>query len=159
MLISVNDEQISRVIFGGIYQLPAGATFRGSETVEISASATDVKAVTVVGDLFAESLSAIKSNTQDRIKIDVRTYNGGNNGGKGKQGSKSEYCYGICPYRCMTSILHARRCMAYFPSCGGDYGWCGYGGGGGGRGGYGDVSACLVLDILILVSCLFKLSH
>ena len=73
MLISVNDEQISRVIFGGIYQLPAGATFRGSETVEISASATDVKAVTVVGDLFAESLSAIKSNTQDHIKIDVAT--------------------------------------------------------------------------------------
>ncbi len=69
------------------------------------------------------------------------------------------YGYGVCPYRCMTSILHARRCMAYFPSCGGDYGWCGYGGGGGGRGGYGDVSACLVLDILILVSCLFKLSH
>ena len=58
---------------GGLYQLPAGATYWGSETVEISASATDVKAVTVVGDLFAESLSAIKSNTQDHIKIDVAT--------------------------------------------------------------------------------------
>lgn len=30
----------------------------------------------------------------------------------------------ICPYRCMHSILHARRCKAYFPTCGGYFGWC-----------------------------------
>jgi hypothetical protein len=97
MLISVNDEEISRVSIGGLYQLPAGTTYRGSETVEISASATDVKAgVTVV--VLAESLSAIKSNAQERIDIDVmlvptpRPYNGGkaSKGSKGKgKGSKS----------------------------------------------------------------------
>ena len=91
------DEEISRVSIGGSYQLPAGATHRGSETVEISASATDVKAgVTVV--VIAESLSAIKSNAQERIDIDVmlsptpRPYHGGkaSKGSKGKgKGSKS----------------------------------------------------------------------
>ena len=79
------DEEISRVSIGGSYQLPAGTTYRGSETVEISASATDVKAgVTVV--VIAESLSAIKSNAQERIDIDAmlvpmsRPYNGGKGG-------------------------------------------------------------------------------
>ena len=43
----------------------------------------------------------------------------------------------ICPYRCMKSILHARRCKAYYGSCNVYYGWCGgYGGGYG----YGHVS-------------------
>ena len=85
MLICVNDEEISRVSIGGLYELPAGTTYRGSETVEISASATDVNAgVTVVG--LAESLSAIKSNAQERIDIDAmlvpmsRPYNGGKGG-------------------------------------------------------------------------------
>ena len=44
---------------GGLYQLPAGATYWGSETVEISASATDVKAVTVVGDLFVQNIQYV----------------------------------------------------------------------------------------------------
>jgi hypothetical protein len=83
MLISVNDEQISRVSIGGLYQLPAGATYRGSETVEINASTTDVKAVTVVGDLIAASLSAIKSNTQDRMKMKTKAPKSSKAPGKG----------------------------------------------------------------------------
>jgi hypothetical protein len=72
---------------GGLYQLPAGATYWGSETVEISASATDVKAVTVVGKLIAESLSAIKSDAQDRIEIDVKWPLDRRYGGYGYEGA------------------------------------------------------------------------
>jgi hypothetical protein len=91
MLISANDEEISRVSIGGLYQLPAGATYRGSETVEISASATDGKAVTVVGQVIAESLSAIKSDAQDRteIRFGTRKKRNHSNPSYGSKSSKS----------------------------------------------------------------------
>ena len=67
MLVSVNNERISR-IYLELFQLKAGGTYKGSETVEIS---TEGEAVTVMGDLMAESLSAIKCNIKDSIEIDV----------------------------------------------------------------------------------------
>lgn len=44
-------------------------------------------------------------------------YGGGYDGGYGGDFDS----YGQCPYRCMRSILHSRRCRSYHPSCGGYY--------------------------------------
>ena len=44
-------------------------------------------------------------------------YGGGYGGGYGDFGSYGHQC----PYRCLRSILHSRRCRAYYPSCGGYY--------------------------------------
>lgn len=30
-----------------------------------------------------------------------------------------------CPYACMRSIIHSRKCHAEYAKCGGYYGWCG----------------------------------
>ena len=52
-------------------------------------------------------------------------YGGGYGGGNGGYGGQN-----YCPSRCVNSILHAKKCKAWFYDCNRYYDWCGGGGGG-----------------------------
>ena len=67
LLVSTGNDQLSRVYLE-LFQLKAGGTYKGSETVELS---TDGEPITVTAELVAESLSAIKCNVDDSIMIGV----------------------------------------------------------------------------------------
>lgn len=67
MFLNVHDERVSK-IYLELFQLEAGKTYKGSETIEIT---TDGESVAVTAELMAESLSAIKCDTTGSLEIEV----------------------------------------------------------------------------------------